>query len=417
MRFLLYSHDGMGLGHVRRHLAIAAALTSLAPDSQVLLATSVDEVSSLGLPPNVDTLKLPGLRKLANEQYASRRLTMAPSEIRALRSALLETAVRSFRPDVVVVDKHPFGVGGEFRAGLEAARRSGARAVLGLRDILDEPGTVLREWDAEHLRDVIPAWYDLVLVYGVPAVFDAVEEYQLPPALAQRTKYCGYVVNQPVCRWNCEKDCDWLPPAGERVVLGTTGGGEDGAAILKTFIQASAGAPWRAVAVAGPMMSEDEFKELQQLAVEVGVVFTRFVPCLANFFWILDGLVCMGGYNTLVEAVFSGIPTVCVPRVFPRQEQLLRSQAFERLGLVRNLHPRELTPNKLRTALNQALQTPRQVFLDRAGAALDFDGTQKAAAYMLNLKPAGANGRHSPRVPSAERDVARVPSLGVGVRT
>jgi len=63
MRFFFYSHDGMGLGHVRRHIAIAAALHEAAPEIQILLATSVDEVASLGLPPNVDTLKLPGLRK------------------------------------------------------------------------------------------------------------------------------------------------------------------------------------------------------------------------------------------------------------------------------------------------------------------------------------------------------------------
>jgi len=74
MRFFLYSHDGVGLGHVRRHLAIASAMAELAPNAQILLATSIDEVSHLGLPPNVDTLKLPGLRKLANNEYSSRRL-------------------------------------------------------------------------------------------------------------------------------------------------------------------------------------------------------------------------------------------------------------------------------------------------------------------------------------------------------
>src|SRR6266496_4151944 len=48
-RFLFYSHDGFGLGHTRRHLAVARALTELAPDSSVLLATGSDVVSRLGL--------------------------------------------------------------------------------------------------------------------------------------------------------------------------------------------------------------------------------------------------------------------------------------------------------------------------------------------------------------------------------
>ncbi len=410
MRFLLYSHDGMGLGHVRRHLAIAAGLTSLAPETQVLLATGVDEVSSLGLPPNVDTLKLPGLQKVANDHYASRRLAMRSSEIRTLRSSLLETAVESFRPDVLVVDKHPFGAAGEFRRALETARKSGARTVLGFRDILDEPQAVLREWSSDQLRDVIASHYDLVLVYGVPSVFDPVREYELPPSIAARTKYCGYVLNQPTCTWNCKKDCEWLPPAGEQVVLGTAGGGEDGAAVLRTFIEAASGASWKGVAVSGPLMSEKEFRELQQLACALGVGFHRFVPCLPNFFWILDGLVCMGGYNTLVEAVSSGIPTVCVPRVSPRREQLLRSEAFERLGLVRNLHPRELAAHTLRAELTRALEMPRHVLLNRAAASLKFDGTKRAATYLLDFKRARPNGHFVSYLPAAARTPEAVPT-------
>src|SRR6266550_4979151 len=104
MRFFFYSHDGMGLGHVRRHIAIAAALHKASPEAQIILATSVDEVAGLGLPPNVDTLKLPGLRKIANGQYCSRRLDIPKAQMRRLRSAVLKEAVKAFRPDVVLVD-------------------------------------------------------------------------------------------------------------------------------------------------------------------------------------------------------------------------------------------------------------------------------------------------------------------------
>src|SRR5438876_7018515 len=118
-RVLLYSHDGLGLGHTRRHWAVARALSELAPAASILLAVGADEVTRLDLPPAIEILKLPGLRKLSNEQYAPRRLRISESEILALRSALLHAAVKAYRPTVVLVDKHPFGVKGEFRAGLE----------------------------------------------------------------------------------------------------------------------------------------------------------------------------------------------------------------------------------------------------------------------------------------------------------
>src|SRR5262245_36668177 len=105
-RFLFYSHDGMGLGHTRRNLAIAAALVELCPQALVLMASSTDDVHRLGLPPRVEVLKLPGLRKTANDQYHSRRLPVPMDEIRELRASLLQAAVKSFRPTVVLVDKH-----------------------------------------------------------------------------------------------------------------------------------------------------------------------------------------------------------------------------------------------------------------------------------------------------------------------
>jgi predicted glycosyltransferase len=68
MRFLFYSHDGTGPGQTRRHLAIIA---ELAPDASVML-TGADGVHRLGLSQNVEVLKLPVLRKVLSDQYASR---------------------------------------------------------------------------------------------------------------------------------------------------------------------------------------------------------------------------------------------------------------------------------------------------------------------------------------------------------
>ena len=52
------------------------------------------------------------------------------------------------------------------------------------------------------------------------------------------------------------------------------------------------------------------------------------VPALTRWLDRVDALVCMGGYNTMAEAVSRGTPTVCVPRTRPRVEQLIRARAF-----------------------------------------------------------------------------------------
>src|SRR5439155_19653097 len=105
-----------------------------------------------GLTPRIDILKLPGLRKLANEKYASRRLGIPVTDIRDLRSALLRAAIQAYRPSVVLVDKHPLGAKGELRAGLEELRAAGGCSVLGVRYILDELANVLKEWSVDRMR-------------------------------------------------------------------------------------------------------------------------------------------------------------------------------------------------------------------------------------------------------------------------
>src|SRR5438309_552020 len=87
-RVMLYSHDGMGLGHVRRNVAIASALTDLAPHASILLVSGSDQVHRLGVPPRVELLKLPGLRKQSNEHYVARTLQIAPQDILRLRANL-----------------------------------------------------------------------------------------------------------------------------------------------------------------------------------------------------------------------------------------------------------------------------------------------------------------------------------------
>jgi predicted glycosyltransferase len=384
-RFVFYSHDGIGLGHLRRNLAIAAALTRAAPDASVLLATGCDDLGTHGLAPNVDVLVLPGLRKVGNGNYSARRLPMSSREMRSLRAAQMETAVLSFRPDVMLVDKHPVGVRGELRRALDFMHAMGGHAVLGLRDILDDAGSVAREWAAGGVIEEIERYADRVLVYGTPRVLDVVEEYGLPSSIAARVRYCGYVVNPEPAHGGA---LDALPPFATRLdrrpkVLATAGGGEDGWNLLHSFVLAAREADWDAVVVCGPQLRAAMRHELRGLALESGVEFHVNEPDVGSWFSHVDALVCMGGYNTLCEATSRGTPTVCVPRVAPRREQLIRARSFERLDLLRVLETDRLTPAALGREVAALLGASRRELAGRAKAALGFDGAAAAAAELL----------------------------------
>lgn len=383
LRFLLYSHDGCGLGHVRRNLAIAGALHEAAPEASILLVTGADAVVSDWLPPNVDTLKLPSLRKVANEHYASRRLPITGSEVGVLRRSLLETAVGSFRPDVIMADRHPLGVDGELEAALDTVRSSGGQAVLGLRDVLDDPGRVRREWARERFEEEIAERYQLVLVFGQQTVLDPVREYGLSPEIARRMRFCGYVLNH--ARGGAASAARVGGRRESPRVLATAGGGEDGFQVLDAFIEDARSASWAGTAVAGPLCGDRDRDALRQAADAAGVAFRGFVPDLSAALQEVDALVCMGGYNTLAEAISGGTPTVCIPRVKPRCEQLIRARVFSDLGLLRLVEPSSLTPAFLHAEIDAAIARPRDELARRARRELDLGGARRAADHLLEL--------------------------------
>jgi predicted glycosyltransferase len=387
MRFFFYSLNGMGLGHSHRNLAIAAALTKLAPQASVLLATGSDQANYVDLPSKVEFLKLPAIRTIANNIYSPRRLSITPGNLWELRSSLLTMAVQKFRPDVMLVDQHPLGARGELFEALEALRVSGGRAALGLPDILDEKNTVPQEWTPQDLQMWVASYYDRVLVYGSRAVFDPVTKYDIPQSVTERTWFCGYVVRQQ----DNLKQRDYLHPTfpvepkSRPIVLATSGEGEGMVPLLQTFIEVARGAPWTAIVVAGPNAPRKELQFLHHLAAKEGVIFRSFVPALSRFFKMVDSLVCTGCYNIVAEGVCMGIPTVCVPRTSPQSNQLIRAQTFARLGLLRVVEPDRFNAHTLRSEVDASLVSQRQELIDRAHTVIDFNGAQRAASHLLAL--------------------------------
>src|SRR5262249_17329453 len=80
-RIALYSHDTMGLGHMRRNLLIAQTLACSSLPADILLIRGGIEAIGGELPPGVDCLTLPALYKESAGQYRARHLTLALQEL------------------------------------------------------------------------------------------------------------------------------------------------------------------------------------------------------------------------------------------------------------------------------------------------------------------------------------------------
>jgi predicted glycosyltransferase len=355
---VLYSHDTMGLGHQRRNLLIARVLARAAPGTAILLIGGAVVPGTLGaLPPGVDVLILPGLHKDLDGRYGPRHLDVGLRDLVALRARIISEAVEAFAPDAAIVDNVPLGALGELRPTLERLRAGRhARCVLGLRDILDEPDVVRREWEKRGNLAAIRDFYDAVWVYGDPGVYNLVQEYALPRHVGAKVRFTGYL-DQSLHRTAAQASNLGLTAAPLAVCV--VGGGQDGARLAQAFAAARLPDGWQGVLVLGPWMPDAAALEVRRLGA--GNPALRVVPYMPEPTPLIaqaDRVVAMGGYNSVGEVLAFAKHALIVPRVRPRREQLLRAERMRDLGLIHLLHPDELTPEALTAWLARDLGPP-----------------------------------------------------------
>lgn len=389
----LYSHDGMGLGHMRRNALIASGLACEPGRASTLLLAGAREMNLLSLPESVECLTLPGFRKLGNGHYEPRHLDMDTSRLVDLRRRVLLAALDAFAPDVLVVDKAPQGIYGELLPSLHRLRKRGTRIVLGLRDILDDPSRVRREWQETGDLDVIEDLFDAIWVYGDPAIYDLVVECGVQGTLADRTRFTGYL--DPMIRLAPGMEGDGgapeprdPAPSVRPYVLCQVGGGEDGEALAAAFLQSEFPRGTDGVLVHGPFLPEAARQRLRTLAA--GRKEVRLIPFLPDTLPMSLGaqrVVSMGGYNSVCEMLASGRPGLVVPRVRPREEQRIRAERMAARGLLDWMHPDHLTPE----SLSRWMATPIPV-RRKPPQPVDFGGLGRLPRFVRDLMGAPAAG-------------------------
>jgi predicted glycosyltransferase len=348
-RVVLYSHDTMGLGHMRRNLLIAHVLARPPLEATVLLVAGARRATAFPLPPGADCLTLPALRKEKDGTYRARRLDVSLRKLIALRSNAIRSTVLSFDPDVFIVDNVPRGAVRELDPVLDDVRRLGhTHCVLGLRDVLDDAAAVHRDWSRAENEDAIRSFFDSIWVYGDRAVYDVAREYAFAPDVAEKLRYTGYLDQRARLELGEEDDSETierlgLPPG--RLALCLLGGGQDGAGLGEAFARADLPPDFNGLIVMGPFLDPSVQRKLRRL-VRNRPQFRAvdFIREPIRYAVHADRLVSMGGYNTVCEALSLGKPSLVVPRVTPRTEQLIRARRLEALGLLTVLHPDDLSP-------------------------------------------------------------------------
>jgi predicted glycosyltransferase len=337
-RILIYSHDTLGLGHLRRCRAIAHALVEENKDLSVLILSGSPIIGSFDFKARVDFVRVPGVIKLRNGEYTSLNLHIDIQQTLAIRASIIRHTAEAFGPDLFLVDKEPLGLRGEVTDTLVMLKSKGVPLVLGLRDVMDDPLLLEPEWKRKNVLPALRDLYDDIWVYGLPQICDPLAGIALPRSVKRKISYTGYLKR-------------FLPESAPRMqfkdfpadpyILVTTGGGGDGEGLVDWVLRAyeyDPHLPCRAVLVLGPFMQPEQQNEFLTRAARLhNVEAITFDAHLEALMSRAAGVVAMGGYNTFCEILSFDKRAIIVPRTAPRLEQFIRAQQAQDLGLVRML--------------------------------------------------------------------------------
>jgi predicted glycosyltransferase len=386
-RVLIYSHDTFGLGHLRRCRTIAHSLVERFKGLSVLILSGSPIIGSFDFRARVDFVRIPGVIKLRNGDYQSLGLHIALDQTMAMRAAIIRHTAESFRPDLFLVDKEPMGLKGEVVPTLKMLKGMGTRLVLGLRDIMDDPEVLSREWRHKNVMPVLDTLYDDIWVYGLKEIAEPLAGLACPPSVERKMIYTGYI---PRTLGSLDRPRD-LPFGSDPYLLVTVGGGGDGMSVVDWVLSAyehDRSLACNVLIALGPFMSTARQREFHARASRLPRVRTvTFDTHLEHLMANSAGVVAMGGYNTFCEILSFDKPAILIPRVAPRREQLIRARRVAQMGLMQMLDiDSGNDPAVMAAALRGLASRPRPSEHGASGMLKGLETIDRLAARHLPMR-------------------------------
>ncbi|ALV29455.1 glycosyltransferase family protein [Pannonibacter phragmitetus] len=356
----------LGTGHAVRAAAIGQALAARGVD--VTLATGNI------LPPTLDVsgltvIALPPVR--SPDAVFNRLVTPEGVDIdeawMARRAEATMTAFTARPVDILLTETYPFGrrqFEFELAPLLAHARALPQRPLTAssIRDILVRKQQL---WKEEWMADQALASYDRVLVHSDPDFVELGDSFPFADRIAHLVRYTGYV------------STDGRPEApgedGRDEVILSCGGGAVSAALIEAALGARAlsaranDARWRLLV--GHDVEADAFASYVARTPD-GVIVERARRDFPNLLARARLSVSQAGYNTVLDILRAGVPSVLVPFAQVKEtEQTQRAEALAGHRRAVMLAEKDLSAATLARAVDEALSLPHAATSVRLGGA------------------------------------------------
>jgi predicted glycosyltransferase len=393
-KILFYCQNLLGMGHLVRTTELIRALSEV---FQICLIDGGQPVEGFEVPKGVEVVQLPTIQVEVADSSVSKQLRVmgSPMSLEAVKDFRKTSLIRvfeQFQPDCLITEGYPFSkykaLAFEMLPFLEHIKSSGSPTTVlcSLRDIIMAKEFVDRDWEEQRRCEFANQYYDAVLIHSDPAIHRLEDNIARVSDLKIPIYYTGYVVqSEPQeIEVNTEDTVHLNDPTPKIVV--SVGGGKLGHDLLESVIQSApllkAKIPHRLIIFAGPLMEETHYQRLKTLASGASnLTLHRFTPNLIAYLKKADLSISLGGYNTTMNILKTGVPALIYPANKDR-EQAIRAEKLEALTLLKILAPEDLAPERLASAIANSLanRPPCQQY-----PQLQLNGAQETSTLLQTL--------------------------------
>jgi len=381
---LLYAHDGRGLGHASRTVAVGLALRRLFPHLRVLFVSGSSHVETLVADGPLDWVKLPAYATeivAGKARGADGDSGFTDRELGEIRRLHLADHIRLYRPGLVLVDHQPQGKHKELLPALAAAKEFGTKWVLGVRGVVGE----VPQLASEVAKTAFAEFYDGLFWYGDGGVLGDSHKLALQTSFGCVPRECGYVSRLrevQLLKNNTPAGC----PRQDIAVVVSIPWLDEGA---WQFLEKLAAAKQRLGAGQGDWHLFIGTNGDPEAGSRLEAMFRDLPDCrlmspgkeyVASILACRLAVIC-GGYNSLADVLGSGVPALVLLRDMQDQEQQIHLGCLETLaaGMLQTVSPESVTVGQLAILLQAQMHRSRQP-ADR----VNFNGAENAAKYLAH---------------------------------
>jgi predicted glycosyltransferase len=387
-KILFYCQYHLGMGHLVRSVEI---IRHLASEFQVCFVKGGTTVEALTLPESVTVVTLPLLHS-ENRQVQVSDPAQDLDTVKQQRTALLLEVLDRFQPDCLMIEGYPFK---KYQFEFESipllekvkASQKPLKVVCSLRDVVMAQPYADRGEIITKTCQRLNQYFDLLLVHSDPKFHRLEESFPATADIQCPIQYTGFVA-QDGSQSAVSTAADIADLSRQQpMILVSVGGGQLGHDLLEAVVAASPmlkqHLPNHHLQVfTGPFIPDEQFQSLTQAAAGcTNLTLRQFTPNLLTFMQQASLSVSLGGYNTTMNLLRTGVNALILPSD-KDWEQAVRAEKLQKMGVLGLLQPEDLHPERLAQRMANAMTAPCKAKPRRSFA---LNGAQQTTALLNAL--------------------------------